>query len=240
MVSAAWPFVAPAGSGDRSWLRAHGPAAAAALALSLALNALPLWLAWGAGAGASPNPLPLLRGEVLSTRTIAIAAAAPAAEPVVRPADLPAEATVTEAPAARRVLETPPIETPPLRSNPPEVAAQAAPAALAPATTPLLRSGELDRSPRPLGEISPHYPETAGSRGGSVVLRLFIDEQGVVERAEVVRAEPAGLFEDAARTAFMAARFEPGLRAGRPVRSEMTVEVEFTAADRDRSGSPRY
>jgi len=237
-VSAAWPFVASAGSGGRSWLRAHRPAAAAALALSLAVNAVPLWLASTAGPGGSPNPLPLVRGEVLSTRTIALASAAPAAEPVVRPVALPVAATIAAAPAARPAVETPPLELVPLRSDPPGGAAQAAPAAQAPAE-PLLRAGELDRSPRPLGEISPHYPEAAGSRGGSVVLRLFIDEQGVVERAEVVRAEPGGLFEEAARAAFMAARFEPGLRAGRPVRSEMTVEVEFTA-DRDRSGSPRY
>ena len=105
---------------------------------------------------------------------------------------------------------------------------------------PALGLGELDRSPRPLGEVLPEYPEAAGTRSGSVVLRLFIDEHGVVERADVMASKPAGLFEDAARTAFLAARFEPGLRAGRPVRSEMTIEVEFTAEDRGGAGSTRY
>ena len=48
----------------------------------------------------------------------------------------------------------------------------------------------LNPPPRPLTDIEQLVPEAAGSRGGTVVLRLFINEQGAVDKAEVLRSTP--------------------------------------------------
>ena len=68
--------------------------------------------------------------------------------------------------------------------------------------------------------------------GRVVVLRLLISEKGAVDNVAVVRAEPRGIFEQAAIEAFSKARFAPGLAAGTPVKSQITVEVQFMPINR--------
>ena len=65
-----------------------------------------------------------------------------------------------------------------------------------------------------------------------VVLRVLISERGVVDNVAVVRAEPRGVFDQAAIDAFSKARFSPGLAAGMPVKSQITVEVQFMPINR--------
>jgi len=100
-------------------------------------------------------------------------------------------------------------------------------------------AGELDPPPRPLQDIEPVYPPEAGFQPGTVVLRLYIDESGTVERVDVLQASPTGVFENAARTAFAAARFSPGRIAGIAVKCQLTVEVEFTPINRGSDVSGR-
>ena len=90
----------------------------------------------------------------------------------------------------------------------------------------------LDPGPRPLSDIEPDYPDMAHLREGVVVLRLLISERGAVDNVAVVRAEPRGFFEQAAIDAFSKARFSPGLAAGTPVKSQITVEVQFMPINR--------
>jgi len=90
----------------------------------------------------------------------------------------------------------------------------------------------LDPGPRPLTDIEPDYPDMAQLREGVVVLRLLISERGAVDNVAVVRAEPRGIFEQAAIEAFSKARFSPGLAAGTPVKSQITVEVQFMPINR--------
>jgi len=90
----------------------------------------------------------------------------------------------------------------------------------------------LDPGPRPLSDIEPDYPDMTHLREGVVVLRLLISERGVVDNVAVVRAEPRGIFEQAAIEAFSKARFSPGLAAGTPVKSQITVEVQFMPINR--------
>ena len=90
----------------------------------------------------------------------------------------------------------------------------------------------LDPGPRPLGDIEPDYPDMTHLREGVVVLRLLISETGRVDNVAVVRAEPRGVFEQAALDAFSKARFSPGLAAGTPVKSQITVEVQFMPINR--------
>jgi len=90
----------------------------------------------------------------------------------------------------------------------------------------------LDPGPRPLSDIEPDYPDMTRLREGVVVLRLLISEKGAVDNVAVVRAEPRGIFEQAAIDAFSKARFSPGLAAGTPVKSQITVEVQFMPINR--------
>jgi periplasmic protein TonB len=90
----------------------------------------------------------------------------------------------------------------------------------------------LDPGPRPLADIEPDYPDEAHLREGTVVLRLLISDTGHVDDVAVVRAQPRGVFEQAAIDAFAKARFAPGMAAGTPVKSQITVEVQFVPINR--------
>lgn len=101
---------------------------------------------------------------------------------------------------------------------------------------------ELDVRPGIKTHTEPEYPESAvqGALSGKVVIRLYIDESGTVERITVLRADPPGIFERSAERAFAQARFTPGMKDGRPVPVQMTLEVEFETLQRQQgSAIPR-
>lgn len=88
---------------------------------------------------------------------------------------------------------------------------------------------ELDVQPRALREIVPEYPALADRRrlSGTVRLQIELEADGRVRDVSVVSADPPGLFEDSAVTAFRAARFAPAQRKGRPVRARVLIEVVY-------------
>jgi periplasmic protein TonB len=90
--------------------------------------------------------------------------------------------------------------------------------------------------PRPLLSVAPKVevpvlismPPGADDGARHVgVLSLFIDEQGRVRHVEAAAQLLPPAMEQAAREAFMAARFSPGQIAGRAVKSRINVEVAF-------------
>ena len=89
-------------------------------------------------------------------------------------------------------------------------------------------SRQLDVRPQVRTHVMPEYPRDlpAGVRG-RVVLDVFVSLAGKVDRVSVVRAQPAGRFEQSAVKAFSAARFTPGMRKGHPVPSRLRIEVSF-------------
>jgi protein TonB len=87
----------------------------------------------------------------------------------------------------------------------------------------------LNPPPRPLTDIEQLVPESAGARGGTVVLRMYINEQGGVDKAEVLQSSPAGLFDATAVEAASRARFSPGYLGGVPVKSQVTYEIRWGA-----------
>lgn len=89
------------------------------------------------------------------------------------------------------------------------------------------RTRELDVVPGIKTRVEPEYPDLART-SGKVTIRLFIDEHGTVEHVAILRAEPAGLFEASAQRAFLAARFTPGMKAGVPVKTQLTLQVDYT------------
>jgi len=114
----------------------------------------------------------------------------------------------------------------------PEAAAQERPAArpagkAAPSPRRYYRTRELDVVPGIMTRVVPEYPHMAHVNG-KVVIRLFIDERGTVEHVGVLRAEPPGHFEASARRAFLAARFTPGMKGGVAVKSQLTLQVDYT------------
>ncbi|HSC63020.1 MAG TPA: TonB family protein [Caldimonas sp.] len=144
--------------------------------------------------------------------------------PVHKPSGAPA---IAPAPRAEAAAEAPA-----------SLAATAATAEAKGGDTPLAAAPDyalgvrLDPGPRPLTDIEPEYPDITHLREGVVVLRLLISERGGVDNVAVVRAEPRGVFEQAAIEAFAKARFSPGLAAGTPVKSQITVEVQFMPINR--------
>ena len=102
-----------------------------------------------------------------------------------------------------------------------------------------LSGGKLDPGPRPLHDIEPVYPGEAHLREGLVVLRLLISAAGEVDDVAVVRSFPPGLFDASALIAFSQAKFSPGLMLGMPVKSQITIEVEFTPINRGATVSGR-
>lgn len=110
----------------------------------------------------------------------------------------------------------------------PEAAAQQKPAPqpAAGSAPRYYRTSELDVVPGIMTRVAPEYPQLA-RKSGKVVIRLFIDERGSVERVDVLRSEPKGYFEASAQRAFLAARFTPGMKSGKPVRTQMTLQVDY-------------
>lgn len=90
---------------------------------------------------------------------------------------------------------------------------------------------DLDIRPWIAVHVEPDYPEAAARRfmSGKVLIRLFINEQGGIDRTIVERADPPGFFEVNTQSAFNAARYTPGVKLGKAVKSQLLIEVTFTS-----------
>jgi protein TonB len=130
-------------------------------------------------------------------------------------------------------LAGPPAELAPPREPAPQPAPTAAgPEALIEASLPLDRyygPREVDVRAEPLNEVDLVYPQVAyqNRTRGRVRLNIFINQDGAIDRVEVVEAIPPGIFEEAALTATNALRFSPATKWGRPVKSRKAIEVVF-------------
>jgi len=60
-----------------------------------------------------------------------------------------------------------------------------------------------------------------------VVLTLFINERGTVDRVRLETPEVPAPLANAARETFRAATFDPGSIEGRAVKSQLKIEVDF-------------
>lgn len=67
----------------------------------------------------------------------------------------------------------------------------------------------------------------------SIVLRLYVDEQGVVRRVARVGGDSQEQAQTIAEQAFLQARFNPGEIEGHPVKSIIHVEVTFDSTSLD-------
>lgn len=87
----------------------------------------------------------------------------------------------------------------------------------------------VDRMPAPLRTVKPRYPMAARRAGqeGQVLLRLFVDAEGRVGQVAVLKAEPEGVFEEAATEAVRKWRFSPAMNRGAAVGMWLTLPVRF-------------
>jgi protein TonB len=94
-------------------------------------------------------------------------------------------------------------------------------------------SRQLDVQPKARQAIEPAYPESARRDGveGTVILVMRIDELGRIREMSVESAQPPGIFDESALRAFQAARFDPAILAGRAVRSEVRIRVNYSLDD---------
>jgi|GEM_PF-3519319 len=88
---------------------------------------------------------------------------------------------------------------------------------------------DLDTPPKPLTPVLTEFPDKAMAANvrGSVALAVFIDVDGVVNKVDVLRADPPGYFEVSAINAVKAVRFSPGWKAGRTVNCRIELSINY-------------
>jgi protein TonB len=213
----------------------YGPARLRLTAACLASAALHLlFLLWmpvnpaGGVPGSGPSmiyarlaPAPAEKTE--DRATVAIADADGSAQP----------GQVTETPAPKPMAE-PQVEPASLQTRASPSAGIELPLIRDPTYYP---AKQLDAYPEPLMQIRLQYPESAiaDQVNGRLLLLLLIDESGVVSEVSAVEADPPGYFEEAARSAFSAMRFKPGMRQGRAVKCRVLVQVRYTYGESEGS-----
>jgi outer membrane biosynthesis protein TonB len=139
-----------------------------------------------------------------------------------------------EVPATPEVAREPETTPEPIPEPvpPPQASSQTTPPSANEQDIYLPRSA-LTRGPKPLAPVIVAYPAGIQSAGAkvSLILALFIDENGHVRRTEPEgeRMEPA--FEQAANDAFLQAHFEPGELNGQSVKARILVEVSFETSE---------
>jgi protein TonB len=95
---------------------------------------------------------------------------------------------------------------------------------------------DYDFPPRPRNIIRPDYPEAArlAELEGTVLLRVVVTRDGLVEDAWILEAEiPA--FGESALKAVRYWTFAPAVRAGKPVRASVILPIEFVLTEADRT-----
>lgn len=96
-------------------------------------------------------------------------------------------------------------------------------------------ASEVDRGAVFLNGVKPEYPPQAHAEGieGHVDVRVFIDEAGFVRDVTIDAASPPGFFEQAAISAFRAARFTPAYKKEQPVKSQKKIRIWFGLSEEE-------
>ena len=78
----------------------------------------------------------------------------------------------------------------------------------------------------------PDFPASALEKSISTAIqtRLYIDENGRVERVVVPEGEDSDLFAPSIVKAFLSAGYSPGIKDGKPVKSLIILEIKFETA----------
>lgn len=93
----------------------------------------------------------------------------------------------------------------------------------------IMTQDTVDAPPRAIAQAQPVYPSRARSKNieGFVTFSLRVGLDGSVEEVRVLEAQPAGVFEQAAKEALLDWRFEPATYEGLPVATRMQQTLQF-------------
>lgn len=85
--------------------------------------------------------------------------------------------------------------------------------------------------PKPLVTVRPLFllELQAARTGGDVTLRFIVGTDGQVSSCEVLKSDHPGL-SAAAAEAVQQWRFQPGIKAGKPVATPMQITIPFRGA----------
>ncbi len=92
----------------------------------------------------------------------------------------------------------------------------------------------VDEPPRVLHRVPPRYPQDAADEGieGFVQFRLLVNKSGLVEKAQIERSRPEGVFDEAGRRAVVRWRFAPAVFQGKPVSVWVRQRMVFKLDDK--------
>lgn len=96
------------------------------------------------------------------------------------------------------------------------------------AELPYLSAADLEEKPYPREPVIVPYPEALlGKAKGAVVLLLYVDSSGTIDRIDVDRSDVPIEFERSAIEAFQSVQMSPGLAGGIATRAKIKILVEF-------------
>lgn len=92
----------------------------------------------------------------------------------------------------------------------------------------IYKVGQLQTPPKVVSKVEPGYTDDARNAKiqGTVVLSLMVDPQGLPHNIRVTKSLDKGLDQQAI-AAIEKWHFAPGIKAGKPVRTAATIEVNF-------------
>lgn len=98
-------------------------------------------------------------------------------------------------------------------------------------TDDFLNFKDLDEKPSfvPGGRVAPNYPAAMRNQGieGAVLVEFFIEKNGSVVNAKVIRSDHPGLEQEALKAAFKW-KFKPGTQDGLPVKFKVRIPITFS------------
>ncbi len=90
-----------------------------------------------------------------------------------------------------------------------------------------------EKMPEPVGGLEAiykkiKYPEIAKKAGveGKVYALAYINENGTVDKVQIIKGIGAGCDEEVIR-AVSAAKFTPGMKEGKPVKVKLSIQIKF-------------
>ena len=90
---------------------------------------------------------------------------------------------------------------------------------------------DLDSNPdfAPGGRVAPNYPPAMRNQGieGAVLVEFFIEKNGSVVNAKIIRSDHPGLEQEALKAAFKW-KFKPGTKDGVPVKFKVRIPITFS------------
>ena len=89
--------------------------------------------------------------------------------------------------------------------------------------------GDVDATPMPTMKLKPVYPYRAKRMNttGAVEVRFLVDTTGTVRFLQILKAVPAGIFEDSVRQAVTRWKFQPGRKDGKVVNTWVVTTINF-------------